>query len=403
MVSVFVSLFTFVMAGNTKENSKPQKQHHFSIHFGISFTKGLSHTEVLNQLAKLIDKSSVQSIQLTERECIVTDCNPDAKHVLLTRGIELRNRYIKLVDVEKQVTNVTINDAPCELSDIAICGYISKFAEVVQDSLRRGTIKVTNIQTGTLYLQLTNCIPIIHNITKFVRFTIRIFADNNRTQCIYCSRTDHPSYRCDSKSQKSQNRDAVRSCYRCNSKEHTIKDCHHTDKVYFNCGHIQRECSTSDHEIFGDYVHEIREGRQAEMENPENKQEVSDINKNLNPVFEMKSSPSSSSQTVILGASNCTRIIIDDPNIHNLSVSGTTLDNVQSLLDKSDNEVEADFVKKVILSLGTNDISKHKNDVEQVNVNFTMCIEAAKQKYPFAKIGICNILPRRGKGIHLQL
>jgi hypothetical protein len=33
-------------------------------------------------------------------------------------------------------------------------------------------------------------------------------------------------------------------------------------------------------------------------------------------------------------------------------------------------------------------ISKHKNDVEQVNVNFTMCIETAKQKYPFAKIGI---------------
>ena len=159
----------------------------------------------------------------------------------------------------------------------------------------------------------------------------------------------------------------------------------------FNCGkegHIQRECTTSDHEIFGDYVHEIREGRQAEMENPENKQEVSDINKNLNPVFEMKSSPSSSSQTVILGASNCTRIIIDDPNIHNLSVSGTTLDNVQSLLNNSNNEVKADFVKKVILSVGTNDISKHKNDVEQVNVNFTMCIETAKQKYPFAKIGI---------------
>jgi hypothetical protein len=46
--------------------------------------KGLSHTEVLTELAKLIDKSLVQSIQLTERECIVTDFNPDAKHVLLT-------------------------------------------------------------------------------------------------------------------------------------------------------------------------------------------------------------------------------------------------------------------------------------------------------------------------------
>ena len=122
-----MSLFTFAMAGSTKENSKPQKQHHLSVHFGISFTKGLSHTDVLTELAKLIDKSSVQSIQLTERECIVTDFNTDDKHVVLTRGIELRNRYIKLVDVEKQVTNVTIKDAPCELRDIVICGYISKF------------------------------------------------------------------------------------------------------------------------------------------------------------------------------------------------------------------------------------------------------------------------------------
>ena len=149
-------------------------------------------------------------------------------------------------------------------------------------------MKGTSIQTGTRYLQLTNYIPIMPNTTKFGRFTVRIFADNNRTQCIYCSRTDHSSYRCDSKSQKSQNRDAIRSCYRCYSKEHSIKDCPHTDKVCFNCGkegHIQRDCITSDHEIFGDYVHEIREGRQAEMENPENKQEVSDINKIVSEIM----------------------------------------------------------------------------------------------------------------------
>ena len=61
------------------------------------------------------------------------------------------------------------------------------------------------------------------------------------------------------------------------------------------------------------------------------------------------------------------------------------LETALTHLRKSDSEVEADFVKKVMLSLGTNDISKHKNDVEQVNVNFTMCIEAAKQKYPLQK------------------
>jgi hypothetical protein len=54
--------------------------------------------------------------------------------------------------VTEQVKNVTIKDAPCELSDIAMCGYISTFGEVVQDSLRRGTMKGTSIQTGTRYL-----------------------------------------------------------------------------------------------------------------------------------------------------------------------------------------------------------------------------------------------------------
>jgi len=76
----FVSLFTFAMAGNnTKESSKPQIQRHLSFHFGISFTKRLSHTEVSTELEKLIDKSSIQSMKKTEREYIVMVLNADAK------------------------------------------------------------------------------------------------------------------------------------------------------------------------------------------------------------------------------------------------------------------------------------------------------------------------------------
>jgi hypothetical protein len=48
-------------------------------------------------------------------------------HILLTRGIEIRNRYIKFVDVEKQVTNITIKDAPCELSNQVICAFCPGF------------------------------------------------------------------------------------------------------------------------------------------------------------------------------------------------------------------------------------------------------------------------------------
>ena len=48
-------------------------------------------------------------MQITERNCIVTVFDLDTKHILLTRGgVEIRNRYIKLVGIEKQCTHITI-------------------------------------------------------------------------------------------------------------------------------------------------------------------------------------------------------------------------------------------------------------------------------------------------------
>jgi hypothetical protein len=59
---------------------------------------------------------------------------------------------------------------------------------------------------------------------------LRIFADNNRTECQYCSQTNHPSYRCVRKPSMAK----TQACFRCNSKDHTIKDCHISHGVYIN-------------------------------------------------------------------------------------------------------------------------------------------------------------------------
>ena len=71
------------------------------------------------------------------KNCIVTVFDPNTNHILLTRGIEIRNRYIKFVDVEKQVTNITMKDAPCLYSHVCtvicssvlscVCGVIFVF------------------------------------------------------------------------------------------------------------------------------------------------------------------------------------------------------------------------------------------------------------------------------------
>ncbi|CAG2212346.1 CNBP [Mytilus edulis] len=387
---------------------KAQIKRHLSIHFGISFTKGITHTDVLNELKTLVDQNEIQTIQITEKECIVTVHDQNTKHTLLTRGINLKNRYIRMVDVEQQVTNVTIKDAPCEMSDVTICGHLSKFGDVVQGSLRRGLIKDTNIETGTRYVQLTNCIPIIPTATKFGRFSVRMFADNNRTECPYCTRTDHPSYRCTNK--PSRQNQAARKCYRCNSTTHTIKDCPHSEKLCYRCGkegHIQRDCQTDDQEMYGDYVHDIQEGRDANKndsftEDNNSEELIVELNKTTETVFEQTNATLPTSETVIFGASNCSRIRIEDPSINNIAVSGTTLDQIDKLVCQSDNIVNSDYVANVILSLGTNDISKHRSDTEQITANLTTCIDTLKTKYPNARIGICSILPRRGKGSSIQ-
>jgi lysophospholipase L1-like esterase len=112
--------------------------------------------------------------------------------------------------------------------------------------------------------------------------------------------------------------------------------------------------------------------------------------------------PAMATQSVILGASNCTRLVFENPNVHNISVSGTTLDQVQKLLDKTDSQVDSENVDSVVLSLGTNDVTQHRNDTEQIIVNVTTCVENVKHKYPNASIGVCSILPRRGIGTHIQ-
>lgn len=56
-------------------------------------------------------------------------------------------------------------------------------------------------------------------------------------------------------------------------------------------------------------------------------------------VFSNESHPIMAPQSVLFGASNCTRINFENPNVHDISASGTTLDQVQKLLDKSDSQI----------------------------------------------------------------
>ena len=123
--SVYCELLSIVYkmaASKTNDHNKSQIQRHLSVHFSTSFTKGIVHSEVLEEIEKLVYKSLIQSIQITEKNLLSQFLTPP---ILLTRGIEIRNRYIKFADAERRVTNILIKVAPCSrLSNQVICAFM---------------------------------------------------------------------------------------------------------------------------------------------------------------------------------------------------------------------------------------------------------------------------------------
>ncbi|CAC5411151.1 CNBP [Mytilus coruscus] len=360
---------------DTVHHNNQQIHRYTSVHFSSKYIKEVTHTDILNELEKYIKREKVKAIQLTERECVVTVDDQDSKILLLIKGIELKNYHYKFGNVEKEVTQVTIKDAPVEFSDHAVCTFMRQYGEVVQDSLLRGTIRGTNIETGTRYIQLINCVSTIPNITKLGRFEIRLFADNNRTQCRYCSRTDHPAYRCDMKPQRQERQ---RYCFRCSSHDHIIRDCRHTDNICFECGqesHIKRDCDRNrqnvgkkeqndqitDENEYGDYIHKFRKGRETTKQDQIEELNVFNDNHttqqhsvNIQSVLENNENNCLPlpPNTIILGASNCCRLKISDRRIHNASVSGSTAEDIDKLLVTLDKNVDKNCVSKVIFGLG---------------------------------------------------
>ena len=61
-----------------------------------------------------------------------------------------------------------------------------------------------------------------------------------------------------------------------------------------------------------------------------------------------------------------------------------------------------DNVAKAVICLGTNDISKNKSDTDQVILSVISAVEKVTKSFPNAQIGICSIIPRKGKSLNIQ-
>ena len=84
-------------------------------------------------------------------------------------------------------------------------------------------------------------------------------------------------------------------------------------------------------------------------------------------------------------------------------MSGATLDNVEQCISLATSKIKTPntHIGKVILCLGTNDVTRNRDDNDQINITATQAISKIKQTFPKSQIAVCSILPRKGRGQHL--
>ena len=419
-----------------------------TVRFNTRHFSRLVHDEVMSSIEEVADLAEVKAIQITENNCLITVVSNEVKEQLIIDGINIRNTYNNVYDVDRVLTNVTIKDAPYELNDIFLIEHLRKFGEVVENSLRRGKIRGTEIETGTRYVQLVNCKEAIPIQTSFGRFRVRIFSDN-KTECRVCGETGHPLFKCPEK-------ETDRKCTRCKSSSHLTRDCTNDIVCHF-CngeGHKKSECEefkrANERKLLGRYADEIFEGREAKKDDDEhdtvrkqidfettdndytntdsanldthndtthvNTESITDADiehldddkddtrskqlqgagpLNLKSVEQAEFT--GDQVNIVFGDSNATRVHFKDPSVLNFSQSGTAAAGITSLFSKAKPKTANRRVKRVAIHLGTIDIGRNRSDANQVILEVSSAITDTHRQYPDADIAFSSIPHRKGK------
>jgi hypothetical protein len=123
--------------------------------------------------------------------------------------------------------------------------------------------------------------------------------------------------------------------------------------------------------------------------------------KQVNELETSKIEDSSKTINVVLKASNCKRQGKISYDSLNASISGAMIENISETPQYAKTYIDKLSVEQIIISLGTNDIAKCKNDTDRFNVSLTQAVKEIKTEFPMSDIAFCTVIPRKGKGQYI--
>ena len=72
------------------------------------------------------------------------------------------------------------------------------------------------------------------------------------------------------------------------------------------------------------------------------------------------------------------------------------------MIQSANSQIGKKHVDKVVISLGTNDVTRNKLNPDRISAYATKAVELVKDAFSEAEIGFSTILPRKGSSIHAK-
>lgn len=373
-----------------------------TLHFPLKLVRRIDGNDVVKAISKVTSDDHITAVQFTRTECRITFSNVEAKQKVKVTGLDIGGSYVKLLDADRAFTSITIKDAPVEMEDCVVMAKLSQYGKVMEGSMKRGKIRGTNIENGIRYVNLTNMEEnvVIPATCQIGRFEICLVCDQNKN-----TRSKQQPY-------TSASATGVRRCYRCLSTGHLKHECENevVCKYCGQSGHIQKDCMDHKELELDQLMDEklqlqlqgLREGtdpaENGELGAPGAEEDMmSDVSEDEEDADSKADTWTQDCKAVILGASLVKHMDLKG-NAALISKSGTQAAEVDSLLKIAEAKLEASKVEKVVIHLGTNDLSRAHGDVDTVKLNLVEAVNKVKAFFPDAVTGVAAIPPRKGKG-----